>query len=52
MCHVSRLSDFVYSTHLFAIMSYRRQNGSQCLETHSNIQQVSSKEEVVVMAED
>lgn len=41
----------VVETCLFAIVSYRGQDGSQGLEAHGNIQQVSSKEKVVVMAQ-
>lgn len=43
---------FACSTNLFAIVSDWWQNGSQCLETHCNIQQMSSKEEVVVVPKD
>lgn len=35
---------------LFAVVGDRRQDGPQSLESHSNVQQVSSKEEVVVVA--
>lgn len=38
-------------TCLFAVVSYRRQDSSQGLNAHGNIQQVSSKEEVVIMAQ-
>lgn len=41
----------VVETCLFAVVSYRRQDCSQSLEAHGNIQQMSSKEEVVVMAQ-
>lgn len=41
----------VVETCLFAVVSYRRQDSSQRLEAHGNIQQVGSEEEVVVMAQ-
>lgn len=39
-------------SYLFAIMSNWRQDSSQGFEAHSNVQQVSSKEEVVVVSKD
>lgn len=39
-------------TYLFAIVSYRRKNGSQGLKPHSDVEQMGSEEEVVVVAED
>jgi len=36
-------------TCLFAIVSHRRQDGPQGLKAHRNVQQMSSKEEVIVM---
>lgn len=39
------------NTHLFAIMCDRGEDGTKCLETHSDIQKVGSKEEVVIMSQ-
>lgn len=39
-------------TCLFAIVSHRREDGPQGLEAHGNVQQMSSKEEVIVMSQD
>lgn len=39
-------------TCLFAIVSHRREDGPQGLEAHGNIQQMSGKEEVIVMSQD
>lgn len=36
-------------TCLFAIVSYRREDGPQGLEAHRYVQQMSGKEEVIVM---
>jgi len=38
--------------HLFAVMRDRGEDGAQRLEAHGDVQQMSSEEEVVVMAED
>lgn len=35
---------------LFAVVSYGLQNGTQCLEANSDIEQVSGKEEVIEVA--
>lgn len=39
-------------TCLFTIVSHRREDGPQGLEAHGNVQQMSSKEEVIVMSQD
>lgn len=38
-------------TYLFAIVSYRRQNGAQGFDPHGDVQKMSGEEEVVVMSE-
>lgn len=42
---------FWVRTHLFAIVSDRRQNGAQRFDAHGNVQEMSGEEEVVVMSE-
>lgn len=53
-CFVVKLNyscPLVDETCLFAIVSYRRQNSPQGLEAHGDVQQMSSKEEVIVMSQ-
>lgn len=38
--------------HLFAVVRDRGEDGAKGFEAHGDVQQVSSKEEVVVVAED
>lgn len=38
-------------TYLFAIVGHRREDGPQGLEAHGNVQQMSGKEEVIVMSQ-
>lgn len=37
-------------THLFAVVSHRRQNGAQRFDPHGDVQEMSGKEEVVVVS--
>ena len=37
---------------LFAVVRHRGQDGAQGLEAHGDVQQVSSKEEIVVVSQD
>lgn len=37
-------------TRLFAVVSHRRQNGAQRFDPHGDVQEMSGKEEVVVVA--
>lgn len=37
--------------YLLAIVSYRWQDGSQCLESHSNVKKMSSKKKVVIVSQ-
>lgn len=39
-------------SYLFAIVCDWRQDGSQCLKAHSNIEQMGGKEEVVIVTQD
>lgn len=38
-------------TYLLAIVSHRREDGPQGLDAHGNVQQMSGKEEVIVMSQ-
>lgn len=37
-------------THLFAVVSHRRQNGAQRFDPHGNVEEMSREEEVVVVS--
>ena len=44
--------DFYVTVYLFAIVCDWGQDGTQCFETHGDVEQMGSKEEVVVVTQD